>query len=163
MLTVLIVLGVIAVPVVLWFGFHAFSRFLTGWKTLAQRFSLTDVHKFGTKYRCSGAVGALRGSWPNYVIEFAQEGFVVTPNFARRSPILVPWSGIREISEVDAGGWGDVVTVTVEYDKLMQFYLSKDALQAIRENVPTERLRKESFSQLIKNRLNNPVKPFDGA
>jgi len=163
LLTALIVLGVFTVPVLLWFGFHAFSRTLTGWKTLAQRFPPTDVHKVSGKYTCSGAVGSLGGNWPNYVIESAQEGLLVTPHFARHLPVLIPWSGVRSVSEVDAGVFGSVVTLTVEYDKLMQFHLSKEALQAIREFLPAELFRKQSFSRLLETRLNTPTKSVDDA
>jgi hypothetical protein len=80
------------------FGFAwLFTRFIprktSGWEALSQRFSGTDVYKFGGRYPgCTGSFGHGRGSSIDgaFLIELAQEGLLVTANFAKQSPILVP-------------------------------------------------------------------------
>jgi hypothetical protein len=73
-------------------GLRAMLKRQTGWKALTQRFPATDVHKFSGRYKrqtgCfdEGPENAVSGQ---FLIELAQEGFLVTPYFARRSPILI--------------------------------------------------------------------------
>ena len=104
--------------------------------------------------------------WPNqsatrtatggFLIELAQEGFLVTVNFAR-TPILIPWSDIREVEQVDTGFLGPTVIASVDYDKRVRFHLPKDALAGLQQNVPAERFREPtSLLNMIKNRLHNP-------
>jgi hypothetical protein len=74
-------------------GLRAMFKRQTSWKALTQRFQATDVHKFSGRYKrqtgCfdEGPENAVSGQ---FLIELAQEGFLVTPYyFARRSPILI--------------------------------------------------------------------------
>jgi hypothetical protein len=82
-------------------------------------------------------------------IEVAQEGLLITAYFARRLPILVPWADIRDVEDVDLSSQVRI-TVNYENERRMTFRLPKEALSVIQQNVPTERLHKTSFSQLIK-------------
>jgi hypothetical protein len=159
-IAILIVPGVIALGIALLRGLYAIFKYQTGWKALTQRFPVTDVHKFGGRYKRQtgyfdrGPRNAVNGQ---FLIELAQEGLVVTPNFARRSPILIPWSAIRDVTETNLFGMRSVVLMTVDYEKELKFTIPKDALTAIQENVPAERLHQGmSFSELIKKRFYNP-------
>jgi hypothetical protein len=149
----------IAIGIIYVFGGNALTMWNVAWKTLAKKFPATDVHKLGKKYsmqdgfyNCGGSRSALNYS---FCIEIAQEGLLITGYFARRLPILIPWSEIQNVEDVDISSQVRI-TVNYENDRSMTFRLPKEALTVIQENVPAERLHKTSFSQLIKNRLNNP-------
>ena len=152
----------IAIGITLVGGFCVFAKFFTGWKTLTRRFPATDVHKLGKKY--TGQNGYFDRKYMNspfclfwlFLVELAQEGLLVTAHFARRSPILIPWSDIQNVEIKDVA-----VEITVYYERderdRVKFTIPKEALTEIQENVPAERLHKAaSFSELIENRLNNP-------
>ena len=133
--------------------FYLTSKWIAGWKALTRRFPATDVHKFGDKYK--GQTGVFGHKFANsptvirsqFLIELAQEGLLVTPNFAKRSPILIPWTDICDVSGT---------TLTVNYENQLKFTTPEEALTAIQESVPAERLHKaESLSQLIKTRFNH--------
>ena len=139
-------------------GVNAWNRYCAGWKALTQRFPATDFHKFGGRYkRQTGFFGSGRNRAfaDMFLIELAQEGFLITANFAR-TPILIPWSAILDVSEVDMFGLFSRVELTVDYETRLRFTIPKEALTAIQENVPSERLHKAAFSELIKNRFNQP-------
>src|SRR5271154_5759514 len=101
----LFIVGTIAFGIAIVCGFNAWNRYCTGWKALTQRFPATDFHKFGGRYkRQRGRFGGgLRQTTGGFLIELAQEGFLVTANFAR-TPILIPWSAIRDVTELDMFG-----------------------------------------------------------
>jgi hypothetical protein len=156
---ILIVFGILA-----WCGFSIFARLSTGWKTLAQRFPVIDVHKSGRKY--SGRDGHFDAPSYNrpfhldyfFTIEIAQEGLLITPYFFWCSPILVPWGDVQRVDDTDVLGLS-TTRISVNYGKERRatFGLPKEALTTIQASVPAERLHKtESFSQLIKDRLKNP-------
>jgi hypothetical protein len=153
---VLITVGVITLGIALVLGINAFNRFCTGWKALTQRFPATDVHKFGGRYKRqtiffgSSSRAATRG----FLIELAQEGFLITANFAR-TPILIPWSAISDVTELDIFGLFSRVEVAVIYETKLKFTVPKEALTAIQEGVPAERFHKAVFSELLKNTLLN--------
>jgi hypothetical protein len=144
-LIILTVLGAIALGIASLRGLRALLKYQTGWKALTQRFPATDVHKFGGRYKRRtgyfdrGPDNAVSGQ---FLIELAQEGLLVTPCFARRSPILIPWSAIRDVSEANLFGLYSAVLVTVDYEKPVKFHLPTDALRAIQENVSAERFHK---------------------
>jgi hypothetical protein len=154
----LIVFGYVA-----WCGFCLFANFFTGWKGLTRRFPVSDIHKSGRTYQ--GQTGYFnRDSWNRpfqlpclFLIEVAQEGLLLTAYFARRSPILIPWADIQKVDDVDVLGLSEV-RIIVDYGsaRRMTFHLPKEALTAIQESVPVERLHKtDSLSQLIRDRLNH--------
>jgi hypothetical protein len=155
---VLSVAGAVVLAIAFGRVVNAFNRYSTGWKALTQRFPATDFHKFGEKYkRQSGFFGSNSNNncvYGMFLIELAQEGFLVTANFAS-TPILIPWSAITNILEVDMFGMGTHIEITVDYEKKLSFTVPKDALTVIQENVPAERLHKAVFSELLKNSLLN--------
>jgi len=149
----LILLGVIAALFLLVKGFFAFCRLLTGWSILTQRFPGTDAHGLGQKFRCRGYIAALGGK-TNYTIQIASEGLFIRAFFARKEPILVPWSSLKSVSETDAGFLGDVVMLEVDYEKGMGFHIPKELLEAIRGNIPADRIEKpKSLGDVIDDRL----------
>ena len=163
----LIVASAVALGIVLLRGYEAFGRYCTGWKALKQKFPARDVHKFGSRYKgrtgffygCGGVWGSSSShqSVSGFLIELALEGLLVTANFDR-SPILIPWSAICDVTERDMFGLLSVVYITVDYEKKLEFTIPKEALIAIQENVPPERLHKAviAFSELIKHLPDTP-------
>jgi hypothetical protein len=158
----IVALFLIVFGVLVYCGFSIFARFFTSWKTLVQKFPVVDVHKSGRKY--SGRDGHFDAPSQNrpfhldyyFTIEIAQEGLLITPYFVWCSPILIPWGDVQRADDTDVLGLSKV-RISVDYGKERKatFGLPKEALTAIQESVPAERLHKtESFSQLIKNRLN---------
>ena len=151
--------GLIALGVAFLRGLNALTKYQTGWKALTQRFPATDVHKFGARYKKqAGVFGSGRGSVVSgaFLIELAQEGLLITPNFAARFPILIPWPAIRDVSEMNLFGLYSTVLLTVDYEKPVKFHLPTDALKAIHENVPAEKFHATgSFLDLIKQRVAN--------
>jgi hypothetical protein len=147
----------IGIVILLLFGWRALIMWNVAWKVLAKKFPATDVHKLGKRYlrqdgfyNCGGSRAALNYS---FCIEVAQEGLFITGDFAKRLPILIPWADIQDVEDVDLSSKVRI-TVNYENDRSMTFRLPKEALTVIQQNVPGERLHKTSFSQLIKNRLN---------
>jgi hypothetical protein len=137
---------------------NALNRYSTGWKALTQRFPATDVHKIGGRYKSQRGFFGSKSNNNNarvmLLVELAQEGFLVTPHFDKTS-ILIPWSAITNILEVDMFGMGTYTQIVVDYEKRVKFTVPKEALIAIQENVPAERLHKAAFSELLKNCLLN--------
>jgi hypothetical protein len=148
----LFIVGAIAFGIAIVCGFNAFSRYSTGWKALTKRFPATDVHKFGGRYkRQRGRFGSgLRATTGGFLIELAQEGFLVTANFARK-PILIPWSAIRDVTEMNMFGLTTRVEITVDYEQILKFTIPKDALTSIQENIPATQFHQTNFLELIKN------------
>jgi hypothetical protein len=149
-------------------AYFAIVRWFIAWNILARTFPVTpvtDVHKLGKQYSGQNGYYYRKGNraYLNYLfrIEVAQEGLLVTGYFARRLPILIPWSDIQNVEDVDVLGVSKaMITVNYENERRIIFNVPKEALTVIQENVPRERLHKtDSLSQLIKNRLNNPRKP----
>jgi hypothetical protein len=142
----LFTVGTIAFGIAVLWGFNAFNRYCTGWKALTQRFPAADAHKFGGRYkRQLGRFGTgLRRTTGGFLIELAQEGFVVTANFAH-TPILIPWSAICDVKP-DMFGLLSRVELVVDYEPRLSFTVPEDALTFIQENIPAERLHKMSRS-----------------
>ncbi len=140
-----------------WYSRRYGPRRTSDWDTLSRKFPATDVHKFGDRYKNLNASFGDRHEASidsAFLIEFAQEGFLVTPNFARTLPILIPWASLHEVKPVIPGFiMKAVVLVTVDYEKRVCFHLPKDALATLQQNVPADRVRAEtSLFGEIKNR-----------
>ena len=136
----LFTMGTITFGIAVLWGFNAFNRYCTGWKALTQRFPAAEAHKFGARYkRQLGRFGTGLGrTTGGFLIELAQEGFVVTANFAH-TPILIPWSSICDVRS-DMFGLLSRVEIVVDYESRLSFTFPKDALTFIQENIPAERL-----------------------
>ena len=138
-------------------AYLALVRWFISWNLLARKFPVTDVHKLGRSYSGRNGYYWRKGNraYLNYLfrIELAQEGFLVTPYFARRSPILISWADIQEVDNVDLPGLSEVtITVNYENERHIDFSVPKEALAIIQEKVPAERWQKiDSLSQLIKD------------
>lgn len=152
---IVLVLGVIAV-VFLWLrGFRWLGAKMAGWKEMIEKYPAPEIERPGEIYKeQTGYIGSTKFE-RTFDIQLIEEGIRVCPDFASRSPILIPWSSVSEISVSDAGVFSSIL-LTVNSEKSLQFRLPKDALPTIQEKVPTERFHKAaSFSDQIKNRLNN--------
>jgi hypothetical protein len=158
----LFTVGTIALGIAILKGFNAWNRYCTGWKALTQKFPAADAHKFGGRYkRQIGRFGSgTKRATGGFLIEMAQEGFLATADFAR-TPILIPWSAIRDITELDMFGLFSSVELVVDYEPRVSFTVPKDALTVIQENVPAERLHKTVFWDAIRSRFQNelPIQP----
>lgn len=151
---VLTTMVVIALGVVVLRGLNVLNRQLTGWKGLARRFPVTAAHTFGEKCPAGGSFAHIRNRIPGFMIEFAPEGMLVTPDFAKTSPILVPWSAVGSVSEVAAFGRSDVV-LYVKCEKPFRLHFPSEAIPVLQRYLPAERFRKEeSLSDLLKDRMN---------
>jgi hypothetical protein len=148
---VLVTLGLIALGILAIRGVHALNRHYTGWKALTQKFPATDVHKFGGRYkRQSAFIGNRQDSDVSgqFLIELAQEGLLVTANFSR-DPLLIPWSAIRDVEEMNVFGWTQV-RLTVDYESRLVFLLPKAALAEIHGNIPADRFHQSDFWEKLK-------------
>jgi hypothetical protein len=154
-----------------WAGICSISRWQTDWKVLCERFPVTEVQRLGKKYkRRSGSFHLKSGRRPfctnsAFSIELAQEGVLVTANFARRLPLLIPWSEICNVEDLTAFGH-EIVFLSVHYEKdvvnqnkIARFSLPIDALGIVLGYVPAELLHKENISELLKDRLRQSQNP----
>jgi hypothetical protein len=150
----LFTVGTIAFGIAILWGFNAFNRYCTGWKALTQRFPSADAHRFGGRYKRQTLFfgSGTRTSSGGFLIELSQEGFLITASFTR-TPILIPWSAISDVTEVDMFGFFSRVEVTVIYESKLRFTIPKQALTAIQESVPAERFHKAIFADLLKSTL----------
>jgi hypothetical protein len=153
------VIGFIALGSILLFkGFSPITRKVCGWDGLARKYPPPHINKIGERFQADGFLGGRlqyvsRGRAQPFTVEAAQQGLLITASFASDAPIFIPWTGIREASWVDEGGMGSVLTVTVENERALQFYLPRDAVQIVQENVPVERFHQQSLGDLLSNRL----------
>jgi len=147
---------IVAILFFWWYARRYGPRKTSDWDNLSRKFPATDAHKFGGRYKNRNASFGNRNEASidsAFLIEFAREGFLVTPNFAKTLPILIPWAAIREVRTIDPGFMKPVVLVNVEHEKRMCFHLPEDALATLQQNVPADRFRAEaSLFEVIKDR-----------
>jgi len=125
----------------------ALNRKLSGWDALARKFPATDIQKTGEAYKVCGYSSGLRSNRIKmFLVEFADEGLLVTTTFARGSPILIPWSAIRGVASTNMGILGPDVAVNVECERPLGFHLPLAALTSIQKYVPAERINKGAIS-----------------
>ena len=132
-------------------GFRRQLQEMSGWDDLLRRFPAGPLHKTGGSFGAGGICAGpgnskyqgKRNDRP-FFIEFAQEGFLVTANFAANCPILIPWSGVREVSGLGSGTVITAVCIAVDYDRTLQFHLPISALPGIRRHVASDRFQKPS-------------------
>jgi hypothetical protein len=151
---VLVLAGVV---VIFWRGVNALLKRQAGWADLAQYFPVTTpVHKLGGRYkRRTGYFGherklPLKGM---FLLEFAEEGVLVTASFARRAPLLIPWTAVRNLTETRLSGSYAAVVMSLNYRKEVKFHLPDEAILALGKTVPPERLSHlAALPDLIKRR-----------
>jgi hypothetical protein len=68
----------------------------------------------------------------------------ITADFDR-TPILIPWSAISDVAEMNVFGFVAMVNLSVNYERRLSFDVPKDALKTIHDNVPTNVSTKPSF------------------
>ena len=152
------VIGFIALGSILLFkGFSPITRKVCGWDKLARKYPPPHIDKTGETFRAGGFFGSkiqydARGRAQPFTVEPAQQGLLITASFASDAPIFIPWTGIREASWVESRV-GSVLTVTVKNERILQFYLPKDAVPIVQKNIPAERFHKQSFGDLLGSRL----------
>jgi hypothetical protein len=153
-LFVLIVAGAIAVAIALARIGTALTKSATGWKTLTQRFPATDVNKFGGRYKKRNGIFGNNECNGFFLIELAHEGLLITADFDR-APILIPWSAISDVTEMNVLGFTMMVNLTINYERRLVFNVPKDALRDIQQNVSAERFHESDFFQLVKKMMLN--------
>lgn len=156
----LIILGLVAVVFVwMWFT-SAMAAQMAGWKNLVEKFPATEIERPGDTFKKqSGWIGSTEFRRA-FDLQLIQEGIRVCPDFARRSPILIPWSKITEVavSEARVFGHQQNILLTVEWEKQLQFSLPPKVLPTIETGVSADRFRKieiAPLSELVKERWKN--------
>jgi len=158
----LIVLGFVACIFLFIFGSRALFAKMAGWKQLVGKYPAPEIERPGDTFKnLSGNIGDT-GFERSFTAQLLQEGLLVRPGFARRSPILIPWSKITEIavSEGTIFGREQNLQLTVEWEKWFLLSLPPKALPTLENNVPADRFRKEkipptSLRELLKEGWKN--------
>jgi hypothetical protein len=157
---IMVVAAVVAVAWLAWTAWGVFLRWFTAWKFLAAKFPLTNFPaaaqlptiarytRQGGYYYRGGSSAPLNHS---FCIEISPQGVRITPRFARRLPIFVPWSAIASVEEVHIV---PQVQIKLEYDggRHINFWMPRQALDLIEQQVPAERIRKTTIGRLIADR-----------
>lgn len=157
----LCVAGFVAVAFILVQGFKLLFTKMAGWKSLAEQFPAPEIERPGTIFKnMSGWIGSTEFE-RSFTLQLLQEGLLVRPSFAKRSPILIPWMNFREV-QVSEGlflGHKQNILLKVACEKLVQFSLPPDVLPTVEQNIPAARFRKVktpgSIGEVFKERWNN--------
>jgi hypothetical protein len=150
---------VAAVYVWIWFN-HALAAQTAGWKNLVEKFPATEIERPGDTFKKqTGWIGNTEFS-RNFTVQLIQEGMRICPFFASRSPLLIPWSKITEVTVPQGTVFGvqQYITLTVEWEKQFKFSLPPKVLPTIEANVSMSRFRKieiAPLSELVKERWKN--------
>jgi hypothetical protein len=149
----------VALIAIWWFFLRGMEKKTSGWDALQQKFPAREVTKPGIAFKHrSGFFGPTRqGQVANaFLLEFAQEGLLITPDFAKDSPILIPWSGIKEVQTIEPALVKTMIIVSVDYETRMHFHLPEAALSSLRQYVPIDRFRQpQNLVDEIKTRIKN--------
>jgi hypothetical protein len=156
----LIVIGLVAAVFVwIWFA-NAMAAQMAGWKKLVEKFPAPEIERPGDTFKKqSGWIGSTefrRG----FTVQLIQEGMRICPSFASHSPILIPWSKITEVAVSEARVFGvqQYITLTVEWETRLQFFLPPKVLPTVEASVSADRFRKIEIvplTELVKERWQN--------
>ena len=125
------------------------------WQAIAARFPVTNIRTFGETYKRQDGIIGNSSYRQGFNIQLTPEGVCVNPSFARKIPILIPWSSIRSVTVGKL-----VIVLIVEYEREMQFYLPADALTVIKEHVPAARLKEPvSIFETVKAAIKRGERP----
>jgi hypothetical protein len=159
---VLIVLGFVACFVLFTYGNKLLAAQLAGWKNLVEKYPAPEIERPGEIFKkLTGNIGSTEFRW-SFTVQLIQEGLLVRPGFARRSPILIPWSKISEVavSEGTVFGREQYLQLTVEWEKRFLLSLPPEVLPTLEKNIPANRFRKvkvppTSLPELLKEGWKN--------
>jgi hypothetical protein len=124
----LFILGLAAFAFIVVSANKLLSRKLSGWKTIVERFPVTDIQQAGEAFDGRTAIVGGTSYTRSFVIRIADGGVCLYPPFARRNPCLIPWSAIRRVTASDS------IHVVVDYERRFEFFLPSKALPAIQAN-----------------------------
>jgi len=129
-LMLLAILGFTAFVFLMMFGINFFSRKMSGWPAITDKFPMVDNVENGDSYaRQSGTAGNIECK-RGFNINLTKQGICLFPTFARRNPCLIPWSAIRQVSVKKTG-----LVITVDYEKPFEFFLPPQALPTFKDRV----------------------------
>jgi len=159
-IAILFVLGLV-VFVFLWmWGFKVLCAKSSGWKFLVEKYPAPEIEGSDEIFKgVNGDIGSI-GYKRAFDVQLVQGGIRVRPDFARRFPILIPWSKITEVtvSEASILGHEQNILLAVEWEKPLHFSLPRKTLPAIQAKVAADRFRKieiGSLPELFKERWRN--------
>jgi hypothetical protein len=130
-----------------------------GWKNLVEKFPAPEIERLGNTFRKqTGYIGRTEFERA-FAVQLIQEGLLVRPVFAARSPVLIPWSKVMEVAVSGERYFGRAqnILLTLEWEKQLQFSLPPAVLPTVEKNVPADRLRKVKVPllfDLLKERWN---------
>ena len=156
----LIILGLVAAVFVwIWFT-NAMAAQMAGWKNLVEKYPATEFERPGDTFKKQSAWIGSADFNRVFTVQLIQEGMRICPYFARRSPILIPWSKITgvAVSESRVFGHQQNILLTVEWERQLQFSLPPKVLPTIEASVSADRFRKVEIaplSELVKERWRN--------
>jgi len=156
-------IGILLCPIALFgivfIGFMALMKLVVGWNALVRQFPVRSFQKLGQRYvrqsaffRKKSRGGGFRAG-KMFCVEPAEEGLLVTPMFARRTPILIRWIDIANVET------GEILSVNVDCanDRRMSLDVPAEALPLLREKITADRLSKHpSLAELIGERFTRP-------
>jgi len=157
----LIVLALVA-SVFLWMrGMGALFAKMAGWKNLVRQFPAPENERPGEIFKnTTGWIGSSEFE-RCFTLQLLQEGLLVRPSFAKRSPILISWMNFNEV-QVSEGlflGHEQNLLLKVAGEKKVEFSLPPVVLPTIEKNIPADRFRKfktpGSIGEVLKERWKN--------
>ena len=142
-------------------GFKAMSARMAGWSNLVRQFPAPEIERLGDTFKnMTGWIGRTEFK-RSFTLQLIQEGLLIRPFFAVRSPVLIPWPKISEV-QVSEGlflGRKQYYLLKIEYDKLVQFALPPEVLPTVEKNISADRFRKVktpgSIGEVFKERWKN--------
>jgi hypothetical protein len=157
---ILFVLFLVAFAFLWMWGFKALCAKSSGWKSLVEKYPASEIERPEEIFKnVNGDIGSTRFNRA-FDVQLVQEGMRVSPNFAPRFPILIPWSKITEVtvSEARVMGHEQNILLKAEWEKPLHFSLPRKTLPAIEAKVAADRFRKTeigSLPELFKERWQN--------
>lgn len=124
----------------------------SGWKSLVEKYPAPEIEAPDEIFNgMNGDIGSTRYERA-FAVQLVQEGICVRPDFARRFPILIPWSKITEVtvSEARILGHEQNILLAAEWEKPLYVSLPRKTLPAIQAKVAADRFRKIEIGSLPK-------------
>lgn len=157
----LIVLALVASAFLWMRGMGALFAKMAGWRNLVRQFPAPEIERPGDIFKnMTGWIGSSEFD-RCFTLQLLQEGMLVRPSFAKRSPILIPWMNFSEV-QVSAGlflGHEQNLLLKVACEKPVQFSLPPVVLPTVEKNIPADRFRKVkipgSIGEVFKERWKN--------